>query len=109
MADDQVWRLRRGDELVADLIVTGGDSPWLNATVQATPAFEELRPLFAEELRLLDQLNQNTEAWEAAYARILQAVSLESRDGRAVPEFLLHVDGQDAWWRCSDEPFPAPR
>jgi len=109
LADDQVWRLRRGNELVADLIVTGGDFPWLNAAVQATPAFEELRPLFAEELRLLDQLNQNTEAWEAAYARIPQAVSLESPDGRAVPEFLLLVDGQDAWWHWSDEPFPAPR
>jgi len=56
LADDQVWR-RRGNELVADLIVTGGDFPWLNASVQATPAFEELRPLFAEDLRLLDQLN----------------------------------------------------
>ena len=26
-------------------------------------------------------------------------------DGRPVPEFLLHVDGDDAWWRWSDEPF----
>jgi hypothetical protein len=22
-----------------------------------------------------------------------------------VPEFLLHIDGTEAWWRWSDEPF----
>ena len=106
MANDSVWRLRRGDELVAELVVTGGDFPWLNATVRATPAFDELRPLFAEELRLLDQLDHDVEAWEAAYDRVRQAVILERPDGFAVPEFLLHVDGGDAWWRWSEEPFP---
>jgi len=106
MANDSVWRLRRGDELVAELVVTGGDFPWLNATVRATPEFDELRPLFAEELRLLDQLDHDVEAWEAAYDRVRQAVILERPDGFAVPEFLLHVDGGDAWWRWSEEPFP---
>jgi hypothetical protein len=24
----------------------------------------------------------------------------------AVPGFLLHVDGEDAWWRWSDETVP---
>jgi hypothetical protein len=105
-ANDPVWRLRRGDELVAELVVTGGDLPWLNASVRATAAFDELRPLFAEELRLLDRLDQDTEAWEAAYDRVRQEVSLERPDGFAVPGFLLHVDGEDAWWRWTDEPFP---
>jgi hypothetical protein len=106
MANDQVWRLYRGDELVAELVVTGADFPWLNATVRATPAFDELRPLFLEELRLLDRLDPDAEAWEAVYDRVRQEVSLERPDGFAVPEFLLHVDGEDAWWRWSDEPFP---
>lgn len=26
-------------------------------------------------------------------------------DGRPVPEFLLHIEGADAWLRWSDEPF----
>jgi hypothetical protein len=26
-------------------------------------------------------------------------------DGRDVPEYLLHIDGDEAWWRWSDEPF----
>jgi hypothetical protein len=106
MANDPVWRLRRGDELVAELVVTGGDFPWLNAIVRATPAFDELRPRFVEELRLLDRLDQDVVAWEAIYDRIRQEVILERPDGFAVPEFLLHVDGEDAWWRWSDEPFP---
>jgi hypothetical protein len=25
--------------------------------------------------------------------------------GALVPEFLLHIDGEDAWWRWSDESF----
>jgi hypothetical protein len=62
MANDSVWHLLRGDQLVAELVVTGGDFPWLSATVRA-PAFDELRPLFAEELRLLDRLDQEIEAW----------------------------------------------
>lgn len=106
VANDRVWRLRRGNELVAELAVTGGDFPWLNATVRATPAFDELRPLFVDELRLLDRLDQDVEAWEAAYDRVRREVILERPDGFAVPEFLLHVDGEEAWWRWSDEPFP---
>jgi hypothetical protein len=90
---------------VAELLVTGGDFPWLNATVRATPAFGEVRPLFAEELRLLGRLDEDPEAWEAAYDRVRLEVSLVRPDGFAVPEFLLHVDGKDAWWRWSDEPF----
>jgi hypothetical protein len=106
LASNEVWCLRRGDELLAELLVTGGDFPWLSASVRATPAFEDVRPLFAEELRLLDRLDEDAEAWEAAYDRVRLEVSLERPDGFAVPEFLLHVDGKDAWWRWSDDPFP---
>lgn len=73
------------------------------------PHFDDLRPLFADQLRVLEQLDRNTTAWEAAHGRIRQLVSLERSGGHAVPEFLLHVDGDDAWWRWSDKPFPAQR
>jgi hypothetical protein len=36
---------------------------------------------------------------------VADAVSLAYPDGRRVPEFLLHIDGLEAWWRWSDEPF----
>jgi hypothetical protein len=100
------WRLYRDQELLGELVVTDPDQPWLNARFHATPAFETVRPLFAEELRLLDAIDDDYEAWEAAYDRIQDVVSLAAPDGRRVPEFLLHIQGQDAWWRWSDEPFP---
>jgi hypothetical protein len=49
--------------------------------------------------------DDDDDAWEAAYDRVRAAVSLIAPDGQAVPEFLLHIEGQDAWWRWSDEPF----
>jgi hypothetical protein len=48
---EQVWRLMQGEELLAELVVTGGDFPWLNARIRAMPEFEAVRPLFGEELR----------------------------------------------------------
>lgn len=95
----------QGEELLAELIVTGGDFPWLNARIRAMPGFEAVRPLFEEELRALEHIDDDVGSWEAAYARIRKAVTLLYPEGGPVPEFLLHVDGEDAWWRWADEPF----
>ena len=102
---DQTWRLYRGAKLIADLVVTGGDFPWLNADVHPFPGFEEVRPLFDEELRLLDDVDNHVEAWEAAYEKVRETVALRYPDGSEVPEFLLHIDKGEAWWRWSDEAF----
>jgi hypothetical protein len=40
------WRLLRDDRVVADLVVYGGDFPWLNARVFPKEGFEEIRPIF---------------------------------------------------------------
>jgi hypothetical protein len=101
----EVWRLYQGEQLIAELIVTDYDFPWLNARLEAKAGFEALRPLFDEEAGLIDGVEDHTDAWEAAYNRIREAVSLAAPDGRRVPEFLLHIEGEDAWWRWSDEPF----
>ncbi len=84
-----VWQFVRGDELLAGLVVTGGDFPWLIA-----------------ELRRLELPDEEPEQWEAAYRRIREVVWLMAPDGLPVPEFLLHIEGAGAWWRWSDEPFP---
>jgi hypothetical protein len=104
----RVWQLVRGEELLAELVVTGGDFPWLNAKVRPATGFDEVRPLFQDELRLLDHLEDEPELWEAAYRRITEVMRLLAPDRRPVPEFLLHIEGEDAWWRWSDEPFPGP-
>jgi hypothetical protein len=46
----RAWRLVRGDELLAELVVTGGDFPWLNAEVRPAAGLAEVRPLFDDEL-----------------------------------------------------------
>jgi hypothetical protein len=102
-----VWTLHRRDngEIVADLVVTGGTFPWLNAHVNQHEGLDDLRPLFAEELRLLDRIDDDVEPWERAYEAVRNAVILRYPQGHKVPEFLLHIDGDDAWWRWNDEPF----
>jgi hypothetical protein len=102
---EQVWHLLRGEELVAELVVNGGDFPWLNARVRAASGLEEVRPLFEEELRLLEHIDNDVGAWEAAYESIRGTVHLRFPEGHPLPEFLLHIRGEDAWWRWSDEPF----
>jgi hypothetical protein len=99
----EAWRLYAGDELVADLVVSGGDFPWLHATVEQKPGFECYRELFAKELAASE-----AEQWSAAaifYNRIRSELRLAQPDGGGVAEFLLHVDGDEAWWRWDDEPF----
>lgn len=53
----RAWQLVRGDELLAELAVTGGDFPWLNAEVRPAAGFAEVRPLFDDELRQLELLD----------------------------------------------------
>jgi hypothetical protein len=80
----------------------GGDFPWLKARVVPREGFEEIRPIFEVELRLVED-EKNIGPWEEAYHR-LGAEVLAAPDGHLVPEFLLHIDGSEAW-RWSEEPF----
>jgi hypothetical protein len=102
-----VWTLHRRDDgrIIADLAVTSADFPWLNARVDPRDGLEEVLPLFAEELFRLDRIDDDTESWEQAYNAIRTVVTLRYPEGQEVPEFLLHIDGDEAWWRWSDEPF----
>lgn len=104
---NETWSLHRraGGEALASFVVTGGDFPWLHARVEAAAGLADVRSLFAAELRLLDRVDDDVEAWERAYDAVREAVVLRCPDGRDVPEFLLHVDGDEAWWRWSDEAF----
>jgi hypothetical protein len=74
--ENRVWQLVRGNELLAGLVVTGGDFPWLNAQVRPAAGFAEVQPLFEDELRQLDHLDEDPAPWQAAYDRIRQAVRL---------------------------------
>mgnify|MGYP006976764718 CR=1 FL=1 len=75
------------------------------AQVRPHDGFADVVPLFTEVLRLLDGVDEDLVSWEAAYDAIRDAVTLRNPDGLEVPEFLLHIDGDHAWWRYNDEPF----
>ncbi|MBM0257679.1 hypothetical protein [Micromonospora sp. 4G55] len=56
---DQTWTLYRGDELIAALVINGGDFPWLEADVQPYAGLADVRPLVDEEVRLLDDVDNH--------------------------------------------------
>jgi len=103
--DSEVWTLYRQDRRLADLVVTDRDFPWLSARVEPRDGFDDVRPLFAEELRALHAVDDDPDAAETAYDAIRSTVTLRYPDGTEVPEFLLHIEGDEAWWRWSDEKF----
>lgn len=102
---DEVWQLHHGERVVASLHVTEADFPWRHARVEPAPGFDAVAPLLAEEARLADTIDDEVTAeWQAAHDRVRAATRLSRPDGREVTEYLLHVDGPEAWWRCCDEP-----
>lgn len=99
------WTLKSGPTVVGFIDVRDGDFPWLSGAWTPTAFFCEVAPLFREELALMNELDDSVETWEAAYEKIREAVTLHCPDGREVSEFLLHIDGEEAWFRWSDDPF----
>ncbi|MFK4101949.1 hypothetical protein ACI2L1_18100 [Streptomyces sp. NPDC019531] len=103
--EGQVWQVRGGGEPVGDIVIDDADFPWLSGRFTPGTAFGGVRDLFARELALMELDDEaRQEEWEAAHDEIRRRVSLIAPHG-PVPEFLLHIDGDWAWFRWSDEPF----
>lgn len=100
---DQVWRLVRDEEPIGEIVIDEADWPWLHGRFVPAPAFSQVKGLFDREQELLEA--EDFPAWETAYGQIASTMTLVSPDG-PVAEFLLHVEGDRAWFRWSDEPFP---
>lgn len=98
----EVWRLLRAGAVVGEIVVDGGDFPWLGGRFVPGEGFAELRPLFERELALLEA--ERFGEWEAAVDAIEAEVELVAPGG-PVAEYLLHIDGERARFRWSDEPF----
>ncbi|MFJ5262308.1 hypothetical protein ACIQAC_17755 [Streptomyces sp. NPDC088387] len=100
-----IWRVRGDEGEVGEILITEADFPWLSGTFTPGPAYEGVRELFAREIALVKQVDGvQEEGWDQAYDEIRRRVTLSSPDG-PVPEFLLHIEGDEAWFRWSDEPF----
>jgi hypothetical protein len=107
LSTGSIWRLYRGEQELARLRVTDVDWPWMYASVEALPGFEEFLPLFADQGRAADAGD-----WERAdecQLAIRSALTMTFPIGNPVAEFLLHIhnDGT-AGWRWHDEPFDTP-
>ncbi|MFJ3794640.1 hypothetical protein [Kitasatospora sp. NPDC090091] len=98
----EVWRLSQQDELVGEIVIEGGEFPWLSGRFVATPAFADWKPLFDREIALLEE--EDWDRWEPIVDEISCKLILAAPAG-PVAEFLLHIDGGQAWFRWSDEPF----
>jgi hypothetical protein len=100
-----IWKLCLNGEEIGRVTITDGDGPWLSGTLHSTPALEAMRPLFQRELELCEW-DDDWQEWERAYFAIRRTrLELVPPDRKAVAEFLLHIDGDRAWFRWSDEPF----
>lgn len=105
-----VWRLLRGEEPIGEIHVTHDDFPWLNGRFVALDGFGDVQALFEDELALADSADESgdesdEQAWQSAYRRITGTLTLVAPDGTPAAEFLLHIDGANAWFRWNDEPF----
>jgi hypothetical protein len=100
-----IFLLYRDDQLLGELTAASPDFPWHQGDFHPTPAFEEVRPLFERELELLDlvdgeQMAQWEAVWTAIYDLGVQLRPASARDASEdISEFLLHIDGDEAWWR----------
>ncbi|QIJ66210.1 hypothetical protein [Streptomyces sp. JB150] len=109
----EIWQVRAGEGRIGEILIYDADFPWLSGAFTPGPAYDDtVRDLFARELELVERLAEQDEdalvdAWEKVYDEIRRRVSLCSPDG-PVPDFLLHIEGDRAWFRWSDEPFEEP-
>jgi hypothetical protein len=91
--------LKRGDELLGVLLSKATDFPWVSCAFEPTASFEEVRPLFDEELKLLDA--DLMDAWQSANdcVNALGLQLIDTKDDKDIGEFLLHIRGNEAWFR----------
>ncbi|MFG3320856.1 hypothetical protein ACGF3J_22690 [Streptomyces sp. NPDC048171] len=110
--DGETWQVRSRDSgegaagaLVGEILIDDADFPWLSGRFRPGPAHAAVQDLFARELALVERDDAGHRAeWEEVCAEIERRVRLLSPDG-PVAEFLLHIEGDRAWFRWSDEPF----
>jgi hypothetical protein len=98
------WLLQHNDLILGDLFPYDWDFPWVYCKFTPTPAFAPYRALFDEEALLSDEADSDDkwQAWEQLYNEIdalgLQLIP-QTADDKRVFNFLLHIDGGEAWFR----------
>ena len=93
------FHLKQKGKLLGTLRSYDLDFPWLLCKFEPAEAFQQIKPLFDEESKLLE--NDDMEKWEVAYSKIdnlnLELISIE--DEKSISDFLLHIQDAEAWIR----------
>ncbi len=93
------FHLKQKGKLLGTLRYYEANFPWINCKFEPTEAFQAVKWLFDEEIELLEK--DDIENWEIAYNRIndlsLELINLE--DENIMGEFLIHIEGDEAWFR----------
>ncbi|MFJ6070515.1 hypothetical protein ACIQFU_06630 [Streptomyces sp. NPDC093065] len=94
---------------IGEILTEDADFPWLSGRFRSGPAHGAVQDLFARELALVERDDaEHWTEWETVRAEIERRVRLVSPDGPA-DGFLLHVEGERAWFPRSEEPFGPER
>jgi hypothetical protein len=94
-----VLYLKQGETILGTLEDDGSDFPWFYCIFKATEAYQDIKPLFDRELELIEM--EDWEQFEQIYQQIRDlGLCLVEKDGETVvTDFLLHIEGDSAWFR----------
>jgi len=96
------WQLVCGGKVLGTLTYRTVDQPFFHCHFSPTADFAEVAPLYAAELESLN--TGRMDRWEQDYEKILalglKLIPVEPDTSPPIEEFLLHVDGDTAWFRC---------
>jgi hypothetical protein len=92
--------LKRQDNLLGTLTVYKTDFPWIYCQFKPTSEFESVKPFFDKELELVNS-EADWDEWDKTYQTLLDmnVRMIDTLTGEESREFLLHIDGDEAWFR----------
>jgi len=96
----QSWTLKLGNEILGALTDGSLNMPFTFCRFVASAPFSKYQSLFAKELELIN--SDQMALWEQVYSEInALGLALEPTDGTSglISEFILHIDGNKAWFR----------
>ena len=96
----ETWQLKRGAEILAELLLTEVDQPWLFCSFHPAAAYSSVAAFFANDAALLE--SRDHDAQEAAMEAIdnLGLTLINTSSGESFSEFWLHIQEGKAWFRC---------
>lgn len=97
-------QLKQGSAILGNLHLVKVDQPWFFCKFTPTADFREFEELFHREVTLLNTgfVNKSQEEeWDAVVDTIdtLNLTLEDKNDKTTIKDFLLHIDGSEAWFR----------